>query len=46
LLSIFGFSLKKRENTKNKYQKIFERNPKKILARKGCWNTEKRSKIG
>jgi hypothetical protein len=29
-----GSHEKKRENTKNKYQKIFGRNPKKIVAKK------------
>ena len=28
------------------YQKIFERNPKIIRVRKGCWNTENKTEIG
>jgi hypothetical protein len=33
------------ENTKKYIKKIFERNPKIIGVRKGCWNAEKRIEI-
>jgi hypothetical protein len=41
-------SPKKNEKIQKKYiyQKIFERNPKIIGVRKGCWNAEKRTEIG
>jgi hypothetical protein len=49
LLLIFGFPQNQKkwkwENTKKYIKKIFERNPKIITVRKGCWNAEKRIEI-
>jgi hypothetical protein len=46
LLFIFGFLYKKRKY-KRKYIKKYSKEILKIIgARKGCWNTEKKAKIG
>jgi hypothetical protein len=45
LLPIFWFPQNQKKwkwkNTKKYIKKIFERNPKLIGVRKGCWNAEK-----